>query len=64
MKDVVFWEVTPRCDVSEERSLSVIMVTRISDTVFVRSTRRLLVTANVLSSPIFLTLITEARRSS
>jgi hypothetical protein len=48
-----------RTDVSVERSASIMRVT-----VFLRSMRRLLVTANVLSSPILVTLIMEALRSS
>jgi hypothetical protein len=63
-------------DVSEERTVSFIRVIRIGElgstlalasnrcTVFLRSVRRLLVTANVPSSPILVTLITEALGSS
>jgi hypothetical protein len=72
MKNGVFWDVTPvaliRTDVSEELSASIIKVTRIgglvSHVVFLRSVRRLLVTANVPSSPILVTLMTEALSSS
>jgi hypothetical protein len=59
-------------DVSEERSASIIRVTIIgelgtlavtSNQIFLRSVRRLLVTANVLSSPI-VTLMMEPLSSS
>jgi hypothetical protein len=66
-----------RTDISEERSASFIRVTRIGeigttlavtsnqDLVFLRSLRRLLVTANVVpSSPILVTLIKEEPGSS
>jgi hypothetical protein len=57
-----------RTDVSEERSASIIMVTRIGEQgtmLTVRSVRCLLLTANVVpSSPIFVTLMMEALRSS
>jgi hypothetical protein len=56
-----------RTDVSEERCASIIRVTRIGelDLVFLRSVRRLLVTASVVpSSPILVTLMKEALRSS
>jgi hypothetical protein len=63
-----------RTDVSEELRASIIRVTRIrqlgtaepylSHFVFLRSVRRLLVTANVPSSPILVTLIMEALSSS
>jgi hypothetical protein len=66
-----------RTDVSEERSASIIRVTRIGElrttlaitsnhvTVFLCTMCRLLVMANVVtSSPIFITLIMEALRSS
>jgi hypothetical protein len=59
-----------RTDVSEELSASIISVTRIGEvgTLPVNSNRRsvcrLLVTANVLSSPILVTLIMEALSSS
>jgi hypothetical protein len=62
-----------RTDVSEELSASFIWVTRIGDLgtlavtsnlVFLRSVRRLLVTASVLSSPILVTLMKEALSSS
>jgi hypothetical protein len=46
-----------RTDVSEELSSSIIRVTAKK---FLRRVRRLLVTANVLSSPIFVTLKKEA----
>jgi hypothetical protein len=51
-----------RTDVSEERSASIVRVTRII--VFLRSVRRLLVTANVPSSPILVTLMMGALHSS
>jgi hypothetical protein len=64
-------------DFSDERSASIIRVTRIVELgitlavilyntlyVFIRSWRRLLVTANVPSSPILVTLMMEAIRSS
>jgi hypothetical protein len=63
-----------RTDVSEERIASIIRMTRIgklgttlavASNVFLRSVRRLLVTANVVpSSPILVILIMEAIRSS
>jgi hypothetical protein len=62
-----------RTDVSEEHSASIIKVTKIFElgTLAVTSNRRtlrrnsmLLVTANVPSSPIFVTLMIEALRSS
>jgi hypothetical protein len=56
-----------RTDVSEELSASFIRVTRIGElaAVFLRSVRRLLVTANVVpSSPILVTLMKEALSSS
>jgi hypothetical protein len=52
-------------DVSEELSASIIRMTRISELyTFLRSVRRLLVTANVTSSPILVTLMMEALSSS
>jgi hypothetical protein len=51
-----------RTDVSDELSASTIRVRRNFE--FLRSVRRLLVTANVPSSPILVTLIMEALRSS
>jgi hypothetical protein len=61
-----------RTDVSEELRASYIRVTRISElgtlaitsNRFLRSVRRLLVTANVPSSPILVTLMKEALSSS
>jgi hypothetical protein len=60
-----------RTDVSEERIASIIRATRIAELgtntkslVFLRSMRRFLVTANVPSSPILVTLIMEALSSS
>jgi hypothetical protein len=62
-----------RTDVSEELSASMIRMTRIgelgstavsSNKVFLRSMRRLLVTANIPSSPILVTLMKEAPGSS
>jgi hypothetical protein len=57
-----------RTNVSEERSASIIRVIRIDELgtqVFLRSVGRLLATANVVpSSPILVTLKTEAPRSS
>jgi hypothetical protein len=51
-----------RTDVLEERSLSIIRVTRL---IFLRSARRLLVTASVVpSSPILVNLMKEALSSS
>jgi hypothetical protein len=52
-----------RTDVSEELSASIIRVTRIGE-LFLRSVRRLLVTTNVPSSPIIVTLVVKALRSS
>jgi hypothetical protein len=65
-----------RTDISEERITSIIWVRRIVELgttlavssnrskVFLRSVLRLLVTANVLSSPVLVSLIIEAIRSS
>jgi hypothetical protein len=57
-----------RTDVTEERSASIISVTRIGrldSIVFLRSEFRLLVTANVVPSlPTLITLMREALRSS
>jgi hypothetical protein len=58
-----------RTDVSEELSASIIMVIRIDEPeitthVFLRSLRRLPVTANVPSSPILVTMMMEALSSS
>jgi hypothetical protein len=56
-----------RTDVSEERSSSIIRVTRIGEqgtTLAVTSVRRLLVPANVSSSPILVTQMMEALSSS
>jgi hypothetical protein len=61
-----------RTEVSEELSSSIFRVTRISELgrtlahiVFIRSVRRLLVTANVVrSSPILVTLMMKALHSS
>jgi hypothetical protein len=56
-----------RTDVSEELSASIIRVTRIGEVGTLAVTdnvRRLLVTANVRSSPIIVTLMKEALRSS
>jgi hypothetical protein len=57
-----------RTDVSEELSASFIRVTRIGElgtTLFLRSVRRLLVTATVVpSSPILVTLMKEALSQS
>jgi hypothetical protein len=50
-----------RTDVKEELSTSIIRVTR---TVFLHSVHRLLVTVNVPSSPILVTLMMEALSSS
>jgi hypothetical protein len=51
-----------RTDVTEERSASIIRVTKI--VIFFRSMRLLLVTANVPSSPILVTLVMEVLPSS
>jgi hypothetical protein len=73
LRYAVFWDVARMAlvstDVSEERSASIIRVTRISElgttlAVFLRSVCLLLVTANVLSSPILVTLMREVRNSS
>jgi hypothetical protein len=59
-----------RTDVSEELSASIIRVTRLGELgttlayAFLRSLRRLLVTADVPSSPILVTLMMEALSSS
>jgi hypothetical protein len=68
MKNVVFWDVI-RTDVSEELSASIIRVIRIGELgnivfVFLHSTRWLLVTANVSSSPNLVTLMMETLSSS
>jgi hypothetical protein len=52
-----------RTDISEELSASIIKVARIGELGTLRSMRRLLVTANVPSSPILVTLMTEALSS-
>jgi hypothetical protein len=56
-----------KTDVSEELSASIIRMTRIGElgtlAVFLRSVRRLLVSANVRSSPIFVILMIEALSS-
>jgi hypothetical protein len=52
-----------RTDVSEELSAPIISVTRMGE-LFLRSLRRLLVTAKVSSLPILVTLIMEELRSS
>jgi hypothetical protein len=51
-------------DVSEERISSIIMVERISGIRITLAMLRLLVTANVPSSPILVTLMMKALRSS
>jgi hypothetical protein len=53
-----------RTDVSEERIAFIAAEKYYVDIVFLRSVRRLLVTANVPSSPILVTLMMEALRSS
>jgi hypothetical protein len=54
-----------RTDVSEELTASIVSVTRVDfDFVVLRSVRRLLVTANVPSSPILVALMIEALSSS
>jgi hypothetical protein len=58
-----------RTDVSEELSASIIRVTRIGELgtmliVFLRSVRRFIVTANVPSSSILVTLMMEVLNSS
>jgi hypothetical protein len=54
-----------RPDASEEISASIIRVTRICEQLFLRSLRRLLVTANAVpSSPILVTLMMEELSSS
>jgi hypothetical protein len=55
MKNCVFWDVTP-CGSCKNR--------RFGGMVFLRSVRRLLVTASVPSSQILVTLMKEALRSS
>jgi hypothetical protein len=67
---ILFRVALVRTDVSEERSASIIRVTRVSllgtrlAVVFLRSVSRLLVTANVPSSLILVTLMMETIRSS
>jgi high-affinity Fe2+/Pb2+ permease len=59
MKTAVFWDVTP-CGV-----VLVLVLVLVLILVFLRSVRRLLVTANVVpSSPILLTMMMEALGSS
>jgi hypothetical protein len=54
-----------RTDVSEEPSAFIITVTRIGELIFLCSVRRLLVTDSVVpSSPILVTLMKEALKSS
>jgi hypothetical protein len=54
-----------RTDVSEERSASIIMVTRIGEMLCISSLLRLLVTADVVpGSPILITLMMEVLHSS
>jgi hypothetical protein len=55
-----------RIDVPEERSTSIIRVTRVGELgmLAARCVRRLLVTANICSPPILVTLMMEALRSS
>jgi hypothetical protein len=65
MKNADFWDVMPCCfvisDVSEESSITIIRVARIGEgSAYVRW---LLITANVPSSPILVTLMIEAMRS-
>jgi hypothetical protein len=70
MKNAVFSDVTPcgscKNRVLKERNASIIRVTRIGEShiVFLRNVRRFLVTGNVHSSPILVTLMMEALRSS
>jgi hypothetical protein len=71
IKNGIFWDVMHvalvRTDVSEEMSASFIRVTRIGEieTTLAVSVRRLLLTASVVpSSPILVTLMKEALRSS
>jgi hypothetical protein len=66
MKNAVFWDVTAAAlvstEVSEELSAFIIRATRIGG---LQSVRRLLVAANAVpSSPILVTLMMEALRSS
>jgi hypothetical protein len=64
MKNGVFWDVTP-CGSFKNRRSEVTSRLRCSLYVFLRSVRRLLVTASVVpSSPILVTLMKEALRSS
>jgi hypothetical protein len=53
-----------RTDVSVEPIASIIRVTRICELGTIRSVLRLLVIANISSTPIFVTLMMEALRSS
>jgi hypothetical protein len=58
MKNGVFWDVTVRTEVSEERSVSTIRLTRIGE---LGTTDGLLVTASfVPSSPILVSVLMEA----
>jgi hypothetical protein len=65
MKNVVFWDMSPRDSCKKRRVSSIIRVETISKLVFLRSVLQLLVTANVVPSPLFLfTLMMEETRSS
>jgi hypothetical protein len=63
MKNAVFYDVTPYGSFKNRR-FGGSWMTRIGEIVFLRSVRRLLVTAKVPSSPIHVTLIMEALGSS
>jgi hypothetical protein len=77
MKNGSFWDITPyvalvKSDVSEELGPSITRITRIGElrkihgTIFliIRSVCRLLVTANIPSTPILVTLMMEGLNSS
>jgi hypothetical protein len=63
MKNVVFWDMRPRDSCKKRRVASIIRVETISELVFLHSVLQLLVTANVVPSPLFLfTLMMEETR--
>jgi hypothetical protein len=66
LKNAVFWDVPQGCSCKKRRfgELGTLAVTSNRRTLFLRSLRRLLVTAKVPSSAIILTLKMKALRSS
>jgi hypothetical protein len=65
MKNAIFWDFMPcgSCKNQHFRGISTFII-RVTRTVFLRSMRWLLVTANIHSSPILVTLMMEALNSS